>query len=167
MVLAALDGDSDAAECVHWEKRDIVEEVRRAAGYFSLPARQKGVQLSFSANIRSFAMQTDAQMLRRIVENLAGNALKATPPGGKIEVRVIVRGDGVDLSVLDTGCGIPQKNLSLIMQPGYTTGGHGLGLSIAEKYARMLGGCICISSEENRGSSFVVHLPVRCEKTKV
>ncbi len=166
MVLAALDDDR-VAECVNWEKRDMVEEMRRIVRHFSLPAREKGVLISFSANTRSFIMQTDVSKLRRMMENLVGNALKATPAGGRIELSVAVRGDAVDLNVSDNGCGIREKDIGRIFSAGYTTGGSGIGLSIVEKYARMLGGCVYASSEEKRGSSFTVHLPVRCEKISV
>ena len=166
MVLSTLDGGEEK-ENICRESRDVVEEMRRTVRHFSMAAREKGISLSFSANVRSFIMLTDALKLRRIMENLIGNAIKATFPGGRIEAGVTVRGDGVDFTVADNGCGISPQNLSMIMQPGYTTGGHGMGLAIAEKYARMLGGCICVSSEENCGSRFTVHLPVRCEKISV
>ena len=167
LVLNTLDGCNSPQEEICRESRDIVEEMRRTVRHFSLAARDKGVNLAFSANVRSFVMLTDALKLRRIMENLIGNALNASFPGGRIEARVTVRGDGVDFTVTDNGCGIPRANLAHIMQRGFTTGGHGMGLSIAERYVRMLGGCICINSEENRGSSFTVHLPVSSEKISV
>lgn len=168
MVLAALD---DAAggetEQLHWETRDVVSEVRHAVHGFMPAARGQGVDLAFSANARSFLMNTDASKLRRMAENLIGNALKATPAGGRIEVRLAVRGDAVDLIVSDNGCGIPGKDLPFIMQRGFTTGGHGYGLAIVEKYARMLSGCVYIDSEQGSGSTFTVHLPVKSEKISV
>ena len=167
MVLAALDGDDYTYESVYWENRDIVEEMRRVVRHFSLTAREKGVLISFSANTRSFLMQTDAMKLRRMMENLVGNALKATPSGGRIELSVAVRGDAVDLTVSDNGCGIREKDFERIFRMGYTTGGSGIGLSIVEKYAHVLGGCVYASSEENVGSCFTVHLPVKCEKISV
>ena len=167
MVIAALDGDDYISEAVCWEERDIVEEMRRVVRHFSLAAREKGVLISFSANTRSFVMLTDALKLRRMMENLVGNALKATPAGGRIELNVSVRGDAVDLIVSDNGCGIREKDIARIFHMGYTTGGSGIGLAIVEKYAQMLGGCIYASSEENIGSCFTVHLPVRCEKISV
>ena len=78
-----------------------------------------------------------------------------------------IRGDAVDLNVSDNGCGIRERDIESIFSAGYTTGGSGIGLSIVEKYARLLGGCVYVSSEEKRGSSFTVHLPVKCEKISV
>lgn len=167
MVLSALDSSGETAESICWESRDIVEELRRVVRNFSLPAREKGLSISFSSNVRSFVMPTDAIKFRRMMENLIGNALKATPAGGRVEVRIAVRGDAVDMIVSDNGCGIAKKDICSIFRPGYTTGGHGIGLSVVEKYAHMLGGCICATSEEHSGSSFTVHLPVKCEKTSV
>lgn len=165
MVLAVLDGGEADRLC--WETRDIVPELRLVVRNFTLPARSKGVELAFSANARSFRMRTDALKLRRMMENLIGNALKATPTGGRIEVQLAVRGDAVDLIVSDNGCGIARQDLPLVMAPGYTTGGHGYGLAIVEKYARMLSGCLYADSEAGAGSVFTVHLPVQREKMSV
>lgn len=167
MVLTALDGYRCAEENICWEKRDIVLEMRRVVRDFSLQAREKGVLISFSANVRSFAMHTDALKLRRMMENLVANALKATAVGGRIELNVAVRGDAVDLTVSDNGCGMCERETACIFRRGYTTGGYGIGLSVVEKYAKMLGGCVYVSSEEKHGSSFTVHLPVKCEKISV
>lgn len=167
MVLSILDNEEGSAESVCWESRDIIEETRGVIRRFSLSAREKGVSIGFSANARSFVMQTDSLKLRRLIQNLVANALKATPIGGKIEARVSVRGDAVELSVSDNGCGIPLNDISRVFQAGFTTGGHGYGLCIVHKYARLLGGCVYADSKENIGSSFTVHLPVRREKISV
>lgn len=167
MVLTVLDCGCEAEEGLNWERRDVVEEARAALRCFAISAREKGVSLFFSANVRSFVMETDGAKLRRLMRNLLSNALHATCVGGKIEVRVEVRGDALEIKVSDSGCGISSEDLPKITRAGFTTGGHGLGLSIVEKYARMLGGCLLISSEAQVGSDFSVHLPVRREKISV
>lgn len=167
MVLSVLDDGEVLPECVCWENRDIIEETRGVIRNFALSAREKAVTIGFSANARSFVMQTDAAKMRRLLRNLIANALKATSVGGRIEVCVAVRGDAVDISVSDNGCGIPPDALPKLFQAGFTTDGHGYGLSIVNKYARMLGGCVYVDSKENIGSSFSVHLPVLQAKVSV
>ncbi|MBQ3575475.1 MAG: HAMP domain-containing histidine kinase [Clostridia bacterium] len=167
MVCSVLDGGADAEETLQRQSCDIIEEMRRVVRQYAQAAREKGVSFAFEASIRSFVMNTDAGKLRRIAGNLISNALAATPAGGRVELCVAVRGDGVDLIVKDTGCGIPPHAMPHIMQRGYTTGGYGMGLSIVGKYARMLGGCVYADSEEGKGSVFTVHLPVRNGKISI
>ncbi len=112
-------------------------------------------------------LETDGDKLRQVLINLIGNALKFTESGG---VRLIVTAseDGsANLSVKDTGIGIPADKLDAIFEPfrqadsGTTRkyGGTGLGLTITRSIVEMLGGRIDVTSEEGKGSSFNVHLP--------
>lgn len=164
MVLSVLD---ESADCVCWGNCDIIEETRSVIRRFALSAREKAVSIGLSANARSFVMQTDALKLRRLMQNLVANALKATQVGGRIEVCVNVCGDAVDIGVSDNGRGIPPDRLPQIFQVGFTTDGYGYGLSIVHKYARLLGGCVYVDSKENVGSNFSVHLPVLQAKVSV
>ncbi len=109
-------------------------------------------------------LSTDADKVRQIVLNLLSNAIKFTDAG---EVRLTVRADdeGVELQVMDTGCGIPadmqERVFDRFLQVDNDThrGGSGLGLTITRALADLLGGSIHLESVPGRGSTFSVRLP--------
>ncbi|MFL5582164.1 MAG: ATP-binding protein [Gemmatimonadaceae bacterium] len=141
-------------------------EVARAAQAVVEPfAMQKGVGFVVEAPA-GFRLLTDCDKLRQILVNLAGNAVKFTERG---TVRVAVEdADGVArFAVHDTGIGISADDLRRLFQPfsqldaGLTRrhGGTGLGLYIAHRLARLLGGRIDVASELGRGSVFTLTIP--------
>ncbi len=106
--------------------------------------------------------------LRRIAAILLDNAFKYTPPGGTVTVSVRKEASAAVLEVSDTGVGIPAEVLPRIFERFYradparnhTTGGHGLGLSIAEWIAKAHQGVITVASDVGRGSTFRFALPL-------
>ena len=96
---------------------------------------------------------------------LLDNAVKYTPEGGKVRVQVREDDGHAQLEISDSGVGIPEDELPLIFErfyradPTRTTGGAGLGLSIARQIAEAHGGAIEVSSKPNEGSTFTVLLP--------
>jgi two-component system, OmpR family, phosphate regulon sensor histidine kinase PhoR len=105
--------------------------------------------------------------LSLLVGNLLDNAVRYTPPGGRVDVEVGAKEEGVFLEVRDTGIGIPARDLPRIFERFYRvdparsrqTGGTGLGLSIAKHVVEQHGGRIAAKSELGRGSTFRVILP--------
>lgn len=108
----------------------------------------------------------DASLLRRVFQNLIGNALKYTPRG---EVRIAAQELGaegaVECSVGDNGAGIPEELLEKIFDKGQTdpeaTGGTGLGLAIVKTFAEAHGGKVTVESKEGVGSTFRFSLPTK------
>jgi heavy metal sensor kinase len=109
----------------------------------------------------------DAAALRRALLNLVENAVKYTPPGGKVEIG-LARGDGVaEITIADTGIGIEPADLERIFEPflrldaarARDTGGAGLGLAIARSIVIAHGGSITVESRPGSGSRFTVRLP--------
>lgn len=106
--------------------------------------------------------------LEQVFLNLMINALEAMPDGGTLSIRArAVVTDGVpwvEVRFADTGCGIREEHLDRIFEPFFTTKevgkGTGLGLSVSYGIVRKYGGTIEVSSEEGKGSEFVVRLPV-------
>lgn len=140
--------------------REVWEEVR-------LWAEDKGVELLFQEDGEARVMG-DRGRLRQLALNLIDNAIKYTPSGGRVELRVVRDGDEVTFSVADTGEGIPPEDLQRIFERFYRVdkarsrqrGGTGLGLSICKWIAEAHGGKISAESELGRGSKFHVSLPL-------
>jgi signal transduction histidine kinase len=107
----------------------------------------------------------DPDALRQLALILLDNALKYTPPGGRILVRLEAVGDEARLAVSDTGVGIAAEDLPHIFERFYRAdharqaGGAGLGLSIAASIAARHGGALAVTSTPGRGSTFTVRLP--------
>ena len=112
----------------------------------------------------------DADRLRRVVINIAGNATDAMPKGGTLTISSRVMGDSWELAVADTGTGIPEDLRPRIFEPFVTSGkehGTGLGLAIAREIVRGHGGDIRIETRtegeiegQPSGSTFVITLPL-------
>jgi Na+/proline symporter/CheY-like chemotaxis protein len=141
----------------------IDEMLRQIELEFAPLASAKGLDLTFMPC--SAVVRTDRRLLRRLVQNLVSNAIKYTPEG-----RVLVGCRRVDrivrIDVYDTGLGIPQgKQRDIFMEfhrldeGAKIARGLGLGLSIVERIARVLGGDVVVVSEVGRGSHFAVTVP--------
>ena len=113
-------------------------------------------------------MHVDEEKLRQIVINLLSNAAKFTATGS-IRVRAAAAGGLVEIAVVDTGIGIPADKIGLIFEEFQQAdasstriyGGTGLGLTIARRLARLMGGDIRAESAPGSGSTFTLTLPVR------
>jgi signal transduction histidine kinase len=118
------------------------------------------------------AVVTDPVKLRTILRNLIGNAAKFTTRG-EIALRIGLEADGVRFAIRDTGCGIAPEHLAHIFEPfrqadGSMTrryGGVGLGLALARKMARLLGGELGVESQVDVGSTFTFVLPAETVTT--
>lgn len=130
-------------------------------------ARAAGVELS--ADVDAAPVSGDEGGLRLLVRNLLDNAIRYTPRGGRVWLSVRERDSAVELSVTDTGIGIPRRDIPRIFERFYRvdrarsrdTGGTGLGLAIARHVAEQHGGRIDVESELGRGSTFRVTLPAQ------
>ena len=113
-------------------------------------------------------MYADCAKLTQVVYNLMENAIKYTQEGGAIKVRLIRSGRDAVMTVTDNGPGIPREDQAHIFDRFYRvdkarsreTGGTGLGLSIVHQMVLMHGGSVSVESEEGRGSTFTVELPI-------
>ncbi len=133
---------------------------------FAEVASRKSIALD-SAQTPAPAVRGDPDRLRRILEHLVDNALKYTPPGGRVRVRVAPEGQGVVVAVEDTGPGISPEHLPRLFERFYRVdtarsrelGGTGLGLSIVKHLAESMGATVSVASEPGQGSRFETHLP--------
>ncbi len=110
-------------------------------------------------------LQVDVNLLHQAFLNIIVNARQAMPSGGRLTVRTCVRSLGrrmVEVSIADTGPGIPAEQLTRIFQPFFTTKpqGTGLGLAIAARIVEQHGGRILVDSTAGHGTTFTVDLPI-------
>jgi signal transduction histidine kinase/ActR/RegA family two-component response regulator len=145
-------------------------EVIRAALDTARPAAEgKGIDIDVQLDPAAGAFVGDAERLQQVVWNLVANAVKFTPQGGTISIRLQRTRDAIELSVVDTGEGIPQHFLPSMFEPfrqadGSNTrrhGGLGLGLAIVKHLVEAHGGTISAQSAGvGQGSTFVISLPM-------
>lgn len=109
-------------------------------------------------------IHSDKGQLQQLFLNLVNNALDAVDQGGHIVIDAKpIDGRGVEVAVMDDGCGISKENLERILEPFFTTKarrGTGLGLSICYGIVKKLGGTMRVESEVGVGTTFVIRLPV-------
>jgi two-component system, OmpR family, phosphate regulon sensor histidine kinase PhoR len=151
----------------HWEEVSPADVVEDVVVSFTGLAGRKQVSLGRSDGGAPMVV-TDADRLRRILENLVENAVKYTPAGGKVEVRSRPGPDrGAFLEVKDNGPGIAAEHLPRIFERFYRVdkarsrelGGTGLGLAIVRHLAEGMGASVSVESEPGRGTSFRVAVP--------
>ncbi len=112
----------------------------------------------------SVSIRGDAARLRQLFLNLIENAIKYSPPRGKVTFSLKRENDQAVVSIGDTGIGIPKKDLQKVFDRFYRVksdgSGSGLGLAIAKWIAEVHHGTIQVSSREKKGSTFTVTLPI-------
>jgi PAS domain S-box-containing protein len=151
------------------EPVDLAFIVRTALETVSLAAEAKSIAILTHLDWDGGTIVGDEGRLRQIVWNLASNAVKFTPQGGQVEIRLERRGDQVDLIIRDTGKGISTEFLPYVFDrfrqedAAATTrqfGGLGLGLAIVRSLVELHGGSVRVDSPgEGQGSTFTVALP--------
>jgi heavy metal sensor kinase len=130
-------------------------------------AQEKGLEVTMQENAPATVLG-DIARLRRLFRSLLANAVHYTDTGGTIGIRSSRHGGTVQVSIQDTGIGIPAESLPRIFDRFYRadpartrdTGGTGLGLSLARWIAEAHGGSIAVESTIGRGSTFTVTLPI-------
>jgi len=133
---------------------DIMESMR-AEG------ERAGVALETDYAEGPLVIEGDRFALGRVYRNLITNAIQATEPGGRVTIATARDGAQVEITVTDTGSGIPPERLSSIFDEFVTTKrrGLGLGLAISKRIVEQLDGTIAVESEVGRGTKFTMRFP--------
>jgi signal transduction histidine kinase len=146
------------------ERLELAHVVRDAVNLYAHVAEDKGIGLESRAT-PGVCVSADRNRMRQVVANLLDNAIKYTPPGGRVEVQTALDGVEAVLAVTDTGAGIPPGELPRIWERLYrgdasrSERGLGLGLSLVKAIVEAHGGRVEATSSPGRGSTFVVRLP--------
>ena len=157
--------------CAELDLADLIAQVIRDGG----PSAAKlDVRLHGRASRRFPKLWADAGRLHQVLMNLIHNALKFTPPDGSIEIRARRAGEMAEISVADTGCGVPFEDQPRVFERFYQSenallvkhGGFGLGLTIAKLIVEQHGGRIWLESEPEHGSTFRFTIPLLMPRMK-
>ncbi|HEY3044006.1 MAG TPA: sensor histidine kinase [Vicinamibacterales bacterium] len=128
---------------------------------------RNGIKIDAHYAPEPLVIHGDRFALGRVYRNLITNAIQATAEGGKVTIATARAGDHAEISVTDTGSGIPPERLSAIFDDFITTKRHGLGLGLAisKRIVEQLDGTIAVASEVGRGTSFTLRFPIRDDRT--
>lgn len=153
------------------EPASLHDLISDSVGAFQPLADEKGVSLAAVVSEGLDAVPMAAEHISRVLTNLLENALRHTPPGGRIELRAAAEGSRAVVSVLDTGEGIHPDDLPHVFdrfyrgessrsRKGYARGGSGLGLAIARGMVAAHGGEITVESEQGKRTRFKFWIPL-------
>lgn len=149
-----------------FEPLDLATVTSTLASAFESAIDRAGMKLKIKCSPLAAPVYVDREMWEKIVFNLVSNAFKYTLKG-EIEVTLQAFGKGVELSVRDTGTGIPEHELPKIFERfhrvegavGRTHEGTGIGLSLVQELVRLHGGTVSVESTVGKGSRFTVRIP--------
>ena len=148
---------------------DIVAYIRYLTESFHSMANAQNVILQTSTDEKEIVMDYDPEKIRQILSNLLSNALKYTPSGGRVAVKIATSDDKkhLVLAVKDTGAGIPTEDIPNIFDRFYQaddsiakSGGTGIGLALTKELVKLLDGDIKVESELEKGTTFIMQLPI-------
>ena len=158
---------------VDWVQGDIIPYLQYLTESCHSLAEKKHLNLAFFSKEESLVMDFDETKMQHILINLLSNAIKFTPEYGSVKViaeQVLENGSPyLQLAVTDTGKGIPEEKLAHIFDRFYQVDssatrsgeGSGIGLALVKELVQLLEGRIEVESELDKGTSFLVYLPIR------
>lgn len=145
---------------------DLVQDVFQK---FELRAQAKHIAMAAKFPPQLPAAEADLGMIERVLSNLLDNALRHTPEGGRIEVGIAASGNGLDVTVSDTGPGIPEALRESLFQRPFTVGGArrggGLGLRIVHRILELHGCGISLRDAPGAGAAFSFSVPAAKEQS--
>ena len=150
-----------------YEQVDLASLTTELASNFRSACERAGLDLEVDCETLPGPTYVDREMWEKIVLNLVSNAFKFTLHGA-ITVRLSASDRHVRLTVSDTGVGIPKEHLPRVFERfhrvpdarGRTHEGTGIGLALAQELVKLHGGSVAVESEEGRGSTFTVSIPL-------
>ncbi|MBK6930675.1 MAG: response regulator [Saprospirales bacterium] len=162
---------------VQYIQADVVLELKYLLASFQSLAESKNIRLYFSSDCTELWMDIDPEKLENTVGNLLDNAIKYTPDGGTVRLRLDLLPPDREtvtylrITVEDTGIGIPPVYLDHIFDRFFRVGewpveGAGVGLAIVREYVKLLKGHIKVTSLAGKGTTFTLLLPVRQQAPK-
>ncbi len=166
---ARMDAGTFRLRC---EPTDLTLKIREVVESLKPQSDEKSLRLEAVLPEPPVTLSLDPERIERVLANLIGNAIKFTPPNGRIEVRARQEEDRIVCEVVDTGVGIASEDLSKLFRRfsqleagALKKSGTGLGLSISKALVEAHGGTIGVRSEPGMGSTFWFSLPLVLTET--
>ncbi|MFO1368282.1 MAG: ATP-binding protein [Marinagarivorans sp.] len=149
------------------ERFSLAELLQDVAQKFSLKASDHNIALKMDLQSGAFMVFADISLIERVLENLIDNALRYTPNGGEVVLRLVNKTDAVEVEVADTGIGLEAQDIPFIFEryycankpTVYSKNSTGLGLAIVKKILDLHQSTIAVESQVNKGSVFRFPLP--------
>ena len=143
----------------------LIQEVRATIEPL---ARSKAIELN-AESPREISLIADSAKVKQMLLNLVSNAIKFTPAGGRIDIRIRRLESWVEIAVSDNGIGIAKEDVGRLFTefqqldagPGRQQEGTGLGLALTRRFAELHGGQVVVESEVGKGSTFTLRLPLQ------
>lgn len=153
---------------IHYIQGDILTYIRYIAESMHSFANAQNILLKVESDQTKIVMDYDPERILQIIHNLLSNAIKFTPSGGKVILRAELKDKWLQISVADSGSGIPMDALPHLFERFYQAnnqkhakaGGTGVGLSLTKELVKAMHGHISVQSTVEVGSTFFVKLPV-------
>ena len=137
--------------------KDVIDET------LTKNAVPEDVEVSVKIEKEATKIKADSTFISRIMYNLVTNSVQAMPHGGKLTIRAYKQAHNIVITVRDTGVGIPEEAKSKMFTPMFTTKskGQGFGLPVIKRMTEALGGTVTFESQEGKGTTFKVQLPIK------
>ncbi|MDD4902312.1 MAG: ATP-binding protein [Patescibacteria group bacterium] len=153
---------------------DVVDFTKKLIDGLAPLCRKKRLSFGFASDEKEIIAMTDVGAFQNIAQAIFSNAIEYTPQGGKVGVKIEKQSETFLLTISDNGIGIPQKDQGRMFQEFARASnagrlkavGMGLGLWIAKQATELLGGKIWFKSEENKGTTFFIELPLESKPVK-
>lgn len=147
---------------------DILAELGEAVLIYQDRAKRDGIEIIYNEPEMLPFIFGDKNRIRQVFINVIDNAIKYSDEGGTVTIEAIVKGNTIEISISDTGCGISAADLPKVKTKFYkanhTRRGSGIGLAVAEEIVTMHGGMLFIDSEQGVGTTVTVSLPINLKK---
>ena len=152
------------------DKIDVADVARRAAGIVGVRAREKGIELELPGEDEHLPATAEFRRVLQILLNLLGNAIRYSPQGSHIAIKLEQTERNALVHVSDNGDGIPAEKREKVFEKFERLGrsgdgGSGLGLYISRRLARAMGGDLAVTSEAGEGGRFTLTLPKALKET--
>ena len=152
---------------LYYENINIVDLIRETIKVLKPLATQKNITIDVQDRSNTGICELGKNQISQVLYNLIGNAIKFTPQNGSISVSIVENEDTFEVSVSDSGIGIPEERMGEIFLPfrqleshaSRRYGGTGLGLALVKEFIEMHGGDINVKSEFGKGSNFIFTIP--------
>lgn len=144
---------------------DILAELGDAVLIYAEKARSEGIEIIYDEPDMLPFVYGDKNRIRQVFINVIDNAIKYSDKGGTVTVRALMAdADNIEIDIADTGCGISQQDLPKVKTKFYkanhTRRGSGIGLAVADEIIAMHGGSLDIYSEQGKGTTVTIKLPI-------